>query len=100
MVSFFGASILVASLSATITPPVTNRLAQCAPRAAMLYHLAKNFDERPAWQSRLLNGLRVEITVSKIGNWTLLITPPDKNSCIVASGQDWLPAPTADPVGE
>lgn len=100
MVSLFGASILVASLSPLDAPPVTNQLAQCAPRAAMLYHLAKNFDERPAWQGSLPNGVRIEIAISKRGNWTLLITPPAKNSCIMASGHDWLPASAADPVGE
>ena len=73
----------------------------CAPRDEMTSKLAHQFGE-----TRVATGVRdiervMEIWTSESsGNWTMVMTYADGNSCIVAMGEHWndlLPRPETDP---
>lgn len=67
--------------------------AQCAPREQVIAGLATGYDEvrrgagltaGPDGQAQVL-----EIFASEAGSWTVVVTMPDGQTCLVASGQAW-----------
>lgn len=67
--------------------------AQCAPRDQVVAGLATGFDEvrqgagltaGPDGRAQIL-----EIFASQAGSWTIVVTLPDGQTCLVASGQSW-----------
>lgn len=67
--------------------------AQCAPREQVVAGLATGFDEvrrgagltaGPDARAQV-----VEIFTSASGSWTIVVTRPDGQTCLVASGQAW-----------
>ena len=67
--------------------------AQCAPREQVVAGLATRFDEvrRGAGLTAAPDGRAqvVEIFTSASGSWTIVVTRPDGQTCLVASGQAW-----------
>ena len=67
--------------------------AQCAPREQVVAGLATGFDEvrRGAGLTAAPDGRAqvVEIFTSASGSWTIVVTRPDGQTCLVASGQAW-----------
>jgi hypothetical protein len=46
-----------------------------------------------------MNGKLLEIMVSSAGSWSILLTRPDRQTCVVATGEGWesLPAVAREP---
>jgi hypothetical protein len=67
--------------------------AQCAPREQVVAGLATGFDEvrRGAGLTAAPDGRArvIEIFTSASGSWTIVVTRPDGQTCLVASGQAW-----------
>ena len=67
--------------------------AQCAPREQVVAGLATGFDEvrRGAGLTAAPDGRAqvVEIFTAASGSWTIVVTRPDGQTCLVASGQAW-----------
>ena len=67
--------------------------AQCAPRDQVVAGLATGFDEvrRGAGLTAAPDGRTqvIEIFTSASGSWTIVVTRPDGQTCLVASGQAW-----------
>jgi hypothetical protein len=67
--------------------------AQCAPREQVVAGLATGFDEvrRGAGHTAAPDGRVqvIEIFTSASGSWTIVVTRPDGQTCLVASGQAW-----------
>ena len=67
----------------TMPPP-------CAPRADMLKHLSDKYKELPREMGVTLSGGLMELLISDDkSTWTLLITSPDKITCLLAAGENW-----------
>ncbi len=67
----------------------------CASHAEVLNHLADNFAEAPVAMGLASNGGVIEVLSSADGStWTILITMPNGQSCMVAAGESWLTVPT------
>ena len=69
------------------------RAAQCAPRDQVVAGLATGFDEvrRGAGLTAAPDGRAqmIEIFTSASGSWTIVVTKPDGQTCLVGSGQAW-----------
>lgn len=84
-------------------PPLVAAPSNCAPRASVVEHLAQRFGE--ARQSiGIASGDRVvEMFASPdTGTWTLTMTLPDGQTCIIGAGQsferiDEAPLPSGQP---
>ena len=67
--------------------------AQCAPREQVVAGLATGFDEvrQGAGLTAAPDGRAqvIEIFTSASGSWTIVVTRPDGQTCLVASGQAW-----------
>jgi len=72
---------------------------RCAGRQGILDHLARAFGEQPVARGDADSGV-VEITAGPLGSWTLLVTRPTGETCVIESGVNArfrVPAPTAAP---
>jgi hypothetical protein len=61
----------------------------CSARAAVIAELRDQFKEEPTGLGMTGNGQVVELLTSEAGSWTLLLTFPNGQSCLIASGHGW-----------
>ena len=77
----------------------------CGPRLEFLNELRLKYKEVPVAMGLTANGGVIELLVSEIGSWTLIITMPNSLTCGFASGQSWeawtpraKPPPEIEPI--
>ena len=90
-------TLTVAAASAALalaTPAAAQGMQACAERAQVVEKLASAYGEtRQGVGLGASNGL-VEMFVSQeTGTWTITITRPGGQTCLIASGQAWEDAP-------
>lgn len=62
----------------------------CGPRDKVLGLLGEGFEERPTAIGLTASGV-LELLRSKDGDtWTIIVTDPEGNACVVASGEAWI----------
>ena len=86
MMLFAVAGFLVSSAAMAQVP--------CGQRDKIVESFAVNFKEAPIATGVSSNGRLIEVLSTQDGDtWTLIITSPDGNSCMIASGQGWRAKP-------
>lgn len=65
---------------------------KCAPQSIMHDRLLRNYEEEPKRVGVMSNGNILELWAGLSGSFTILVTSPQKFSCIVADGLDWTKA--------
>ncbi len=66
----------------------------CGQRDKVVESFAVNFKEAPIATGVSSNGRLIDVLSTQDGDtWTLIITSPDGNSCMIASGQGWRAKP-------
>ncbi len=74
---------------AAIAPPAHAQSA-CAPRATLAENLSKKYgEERIAGGLQSANQMIEVFSSPKTGSFTILLTKPNGQSCIVSSGKSW-----------
>ena len=67
---------------------------QCGQRGKIVEWLAVKFKEAPIATGVSSKGSLIEVLSTHDGDtWTLIVTSPDGNSCLIASGQGWRAKP-------
>lgn len=62
----------------------------CNDRQKFLDHLSSKYDEAPVSMGLASNGAVLEVLASrKTGSWTIIITGPTGQSCVIATGEGW-----------
>ncbi len=61
----------------------------CGDRDQILAQLEHMHDEKPKALGLSADGGVVEVLVSPEGGWTILVTYPNRPTCVVAVGQAW-----------
>ena len=62
----------------------------CAPRDKALGQLENRYEEKILGRGLTPGGKAMfELFVSKTGSWTMLLSHPNGNSCLVAAGDSW-----------
>ena len=72
----------------------------CVVRNAAVEQLGKKFGEAVTARGLTQNGkAMIELLVSDSGSWTVLVSDPTGQSCIIATGEDWhhVPVLKGDP---
>lgn len=83
-------AMIGATLVWTTPPAEAGEEPLCAPRAAVVARLARDFGETPRGLGLAGPERLVEIFASaSTGTWTLLRTAPDGTACLIAAGHDW-----------
>jgi phage/plasmid primase-like uncharacterized protein len=67
---------------------------QCGQRDKIVEWLAVKYKEAPIAAAVSSEGSLIEVLSTHDGDtWTLIVTSPDGNSCLIASGQGWRAKP-------
>ena len=71
----------------------------CGNRAAIIKALSAKYKESPKFLAIAGQKNLVEIFISKTGTFTILLTPPAGQTCIIMAGDSWdqLPSVTIIP---
>lgn len=84
------ACVVVALFAATAALPAAAQQSPCTKRTEVIDHLSKQYKEAPVAIGLSSNGGVVEILSSvKTNSWTMIITMPDGNTCLMAAGENW-----------
>ncbi len=86
MMLFAVAGFLVSSVAMAQVP--------CGQRDKIVEWFAVKYNEAPIASGVSSTGSLIEVLSTHDGEtWTLIITSPDGNSCMIASGQGWRAKP-------
>ncbi|MCT8997838.1 hypothetical protein [Chelativorans intermedius] len=90
------ALLATAAAAAAVAQPI-----HCGARGEMVKVLSERFEERQRGYGLVGNRAIVELFLSPAGTWTILLTGPDRRTCIVAAGTEWeeIPVPPGHDVG-
>ena len=70
--------------------PATAQQPRCTKRPDIVNHLATKFAEAPIAIGLSASGGIIELLSSeKGGSWTIIITMPSGNTCVIAAGKNW-----------
>lgn len=61
----------------------------CGERDVLLEQFAAQHDEKPRALGLGADGGVIEVLVSPEGGWTMLVTYPERPTCVVAMGEAW-----------
>jgi hypothetical protein len=75
-------------LAAAILTQQPNQM-PCGSRAGLVKELHDKFKENINSIGITGSGTVMELFTSESGSWTLLVTMPNGNSCLIASGSGW-----------
>ncbi|MBO89716.1 MAG: hypothetical protein CMP14_09365 [Rickettsiales bacterium] len=63
---------------------------QCEQRRTVLQYLSNEYSEKPVAMGVAENGGLIEVLSSQKGNtFTIIVTSPEGETCMVAAGEDW-----------
>tara|TARA_B100000676_G_scaffold293780_1_gene330945 strand:+ start:4328 stop:4636 length:309 start_codon:yes stop_codon:yes gene_type:complete len=63
---------------------------QCEQRRTILQYLSNEYSEKPVAMGVAENGGLIEVLSSQKGNtFTIIVTSPEGETCMVAAGEDW-----------
>jgi hypothetical protein len=88
--------VLPAALGTAETPEGSN----CGQRNTVLGYLSPKYSEKPVAMGIAANGGLIEVLTSTEGTtFTIIVTMPEGETCMVAAGESWesLPAALAKP---
>ena len=83
--------ILVAAALA-LSATSANAMPRCEPRDAALSHLEQAYAEQVIGRGLTSGGhAMVEVLVSDAGSWSVVVTDTHGRTCLLATGDDWMP---------
>jgi hypothetical protein len=87
MIPFFALGLIFpASIGVAENPNGSN----CGQRATVLNYLSAKYSEKPIAMGVAANGGLIEVLTSKEGStFTIILTTPEGDTCMVAAGQSW-----------
>lgn len=97
LVRMLGMSVLALVLMLALRPPAAAQQV-CMARSELSSMLGDRFAEKQVAYGLSANGRMVEIYATGDGaTWTMVVTTPEGQSCIVASGEAWAGVVQAKP---
>lgn len=82
-------AIAIAAALAALPPAASAQSRICAPRDALVAHLAEEYGERRIGAGLVRDTRIVELFVSEDGSWSILATDPRGTACLVGNGGGW-----------
>ena len=84
--------LLGAAVLAVSTPALATNGPNCGQRDQVVELLKTRHAEAPVSMGLAVNGTVVEVFSTKDGaSWTLLMTMPNGQTCMIAAGESWTP---------
>ncbi|SLN77043.1 hypothetical protein [Oceanibacterium hippocampi] len=86
----FSKSIAVGVLAGVLVCGAAAANPMCNDRTKFLDHLSAKYEEAPVSMGLASNGTVLEVLASeKTGSWTIIITNPTGQACVIATGDSW-----------
>ncbi|MFQ6016957.1 MAG: hypothetical protein ACE5KF_02070 [Kiloniellaceae bacterium] len=82
---------LVAAALTLGAPTAIGHPVVCSPRYQLLERLKLRYGEQRTAFGITLDGRLVEVLASPSGSWTILVTYPGGQTCVMAAGDGWQP---------
>ncbi len=80
--------LLIPGLPSNALPMETQK--QCEQRRTVLQYLSNEYSEKPVAMGVAENGGLIEVLSSQKGStFTIIVTSPEGETCMVAAGEDW-----------
>ena len=89
------AAVIIASLapllsSGTVATADSGHERRCEQRGTILAYLSRQYSEAPVAMGVAENGGLIEVLTSRDGQtFTIIVTSPDGETCMVAAGEGW-----------
>ena len=81
---------------AAIGTAETSEGSNCGQRNTVLDYLSAKYSEKPVAMGIAANGGLIEVLTSKEGStFTIIVTMPQGETCMVAAGESWESLPSA-----
>jgi len=89
------ATAIVLLAAAAPLPALAQMQAQpvCDERQVVVNKLERSYGEQPTFVGLSADGGLVEVLTSKEGSWTVILSTPDGQSCLMAAGEAWETMP-------
>lgn len=81
-------AVMAAFFVSNAQAPASAQLA-CGQHTEVVTTLSKKYSEKPVSMGLGSNGAMIEVFASNKGTFTIVITRPNGNSCLVATGEGW-----------
>lgn len=95
-VSALTISISIAILGVVFTPFGASAQSQCDTRANVISVLQGKYKESQAAVGVTMNGALLEVWTTEDGaTWSILVSNPGGQTCLVAAGEGWQSVPLA-----
>ncbi len=90
-----GLAVIAAAflVSAILGSSPASAQAVCGDHSEILAKLEEVHSEKPRAIAVSADGKLLEVVVSATGSWSILLTHPNRHTCVVATGQDWESLP-------
>ena len=96
-----GLAVIAAAFlfSAVLGSRPASAQAVCGDHSEILANLEEVYSEKPRAIAVSADGKLLEVVVSVTGSWSILLTRPNRRTCVVATGDSWesLPEVAKDP---
>jgi len=87
-------SMMLFAVAVSLVSSVAMAQVPCDQRDKIIGWLAVKYKEAPIATGVSSNGHLIEVLSTHDGDtWTLIVTSPDGNSCLIGSGQGWHAKP-------
>ncbi|MCW8861880.1 MAG: hypothetical protein OQK07_05600 [Rhodospirillales bacterium] len=88
-------SVLAAGFAAPASATHPKGLSSlCGARGEITDALGKLYAEHAVGMGLATNGGVIEVFASPAGSWTILLTKPDGEACVLSAGESWETLPT------
>lgn len=76
--------------SASVFAETASAQQACAPREKVTLKLEEKYSEKVVWRGLAPSGQALfELFVNEAGSWTVIVSDPHGQSCVVAVGESW-----------
>lgn len=83
------AAVALIGCAGVDVPPAEAAPKLCGDRDEILKRLSQGHNEAPAALGLSADGGVLEVLVSPKGGWTIIVTYPNRPTCVVAVGDNW-----------
>jgi hypothetical protein len=87
--SFAVLTVIGCSLAAAPPESSAQAHASCGPRNQLVKLLSDRYKEDPVGIGLAQPGQVLEIFASQTGTWSMVMTMPDGQACLIAAGDNW-----------
>ena len=80
-------------IAGSASPATADAQMMCGDRSKVADTLEQKYSETPVSIGLASNGSVIEVFAAPSGTWTIIMTQPTGQSCLIGSGENWVDVP-------